>query len=226
MVENQMVQEDEEERLRDRERDEAMLEATLEEEEGHIDEREDWGQTRDERHGTQADHKTMPPFLKYEGSRRPDGVWVQGLKWQDRNRLDFSPEEKAKMTVHFLEITVTSENYIRQANRAKKRQYDELIQACKDAGVKCQLHVIPVGGRGWPTWLAMDSFEALGIRPGARRQLTGRTSRESRKFALMIAHARRRIEQEPRYRDHSGQYRISELRRLKRKYGIGKSKPK
>ena len=204
----------EEEMAEQEEEDEEMI-AMLE----HEDEEpafEEWtGETRDERHQTKPDHATLPSWMNYTGSQRPDGVWIEGYKWKNRHTTP-SEEARKKMTVHLIEFTVTSEAYIRMAARAKKRQYKLIAEACEKAGMTVKLHILPAGSRGWMSWLLLDSLEALKIPHATRNKLHVWLGRYCKDYGGRILNTRRAIERQSQFADKSGQARGKLYRKLKK----------
>ena len=198
-----------------------LIEA-MEEEENQ--EAEAWGEqwtgdTRDERHGTARNHKTLPEFVQAETRQRPDGVWIQKLRWADRDKIP-SQEELNRMVLNYLEVTVTSEMYLRKAARAKRKQYTELMEIAQTAGLKPLLHTLSFGGRGWIPHETRKSLLAMGIPTQEVDKLTVWIGRKCKEYSVKLSNTRRQLESQPEIAEVSGQIRMRKCRKMKRSLGL------
>jgi hypothetical protein len=98
--------------------------------------------------------------------RRPDGIIIEGLKFEDRFK---EPADKSSITFHILEFTCTSEAYIDEATANKHKQHEEIVAHLRSNGWNVKLHVIVMGVRGWMPTATWDSLETLDVK-GKRRQ--------------------------------------------------------
>ena len=133
----------------------------------------------------------LPSWMGYFGRRRPDGIVIEYLHWRDRHR---GPMHKDTVRVHLIEFTFTSEVSVAAAYAAKLAQYKEIIDALKQNGWRVQLHVLPMGVRGWMPEHTWDALGRLGVSRSRRQDLYERLSRLAVNSLTAINNTRRMLE--------------------------------
>jgi hypothetical protein len=133
----------------------------------------------------------LPAWLGYFGKRRPDGIIIKNLRWQDRQK---GPSNKRAITVHLVEFTFTSEQSMVKAQLAKLRQYKEITEALEKNGWKVLLHTLVMGVRGWMPQHTWEELGRLGISKAKRKELYNKLSRLAVNSLISCVNTRRKME--------------------------------
>ena len=155
----------------------------------------------------------MPPEWGDPGSRRPDGLLIEG------HTIDGRRADTPNKTAHYFDVTVTSENSVFEAITKKLEQYREPIAIAERNGYKAILHVIPIGVRGFIPHHTHRALNDLGLRPAEIHQFETDVGRITKEASVGLVWSRRRTEMNlTNAATTSGAYREKEFRRLKKHY--------
>jgi len=133
----------------------------------------------------------LPSWMGYFGRRRPDGIVIEYLHWRERHR---GPMHKDTVRIHLIEFTFTSEVSVAAAYAAKLAQYKEIIDTLTQNGWRVQLHILPMGVRGWMPEHTWDALGRLGVSRSRRQDLYERLSRLAVNSLTSINNTRRMLE--------------------------------
>ena len=141
----------------------------------------------------------LPTWCKFFLNKRPDGIIIEGLTFENRYKIPTLKERK-KLIIHILEYTCTSEAYLDQAAANKREQHKEIVQHLRNQGFIVQLHVLIMGVRGWMPELTWTALETLGVAPMRRKKLYTKLSRLNIRRSVEIIWTRAALEQKMKRR--------------------------
>ena len=141
----------------------------------------------------------LPTWCKFFLNKRPDGIIIEGLTFENRYKIPTLKERK-KLIIHILEYTCTSEAYLDQAAANKREQHKEIVQHLRNQGFIVQLHVLIMGVRGWMPEQTWSALETLGVAPMRRKKLYTKLSRLNTRRSVEIIWTRAALEQKMKRR--------------------------
>ena len=133
----------------------------------------------------------LPAWLGYFGRKRPDGILIQYLNWKDRHT---GPRSKRSIVIHLIEFTFTSERSMLRAERAKIKQYQEVMESIKKNGWRVELHTLIMGVRGWMPEHTWEGLGRLGVPKSRRQALYEKLSRLANTALISSINTRRKLE--------------------------------
>ena len=136
----------------------------------------------------------LPNFFGFFENKRPDAIILENWTLEDCKFEEPSAKQKAKIIVHLIEYTCTSEAYLDQAAINKHTQHEEIVTALSNKGWKVKLHIIIMGVRGWMPTNTWNELDILGIPPRRRAKLELHLSRLNIRRGVEIIWTRAKLE--------------------------------